>query len=97
MLCTTSTCTNVLKVGTGLGVLDGSLDPLLESVAINRNDHVDLLKILGSGLESLLVSVDVTITRAGRSSVDIKVDCFELLAMTIKHEGKRSAYSLWCS
>lgn len=97
MLCITSTCVNVLKVGTGLGVLDGSLDPLLESVTIDRNDHVDLLKVLGSGLESLLVSVNVAIARAGGSGVDIKVDCFVSLTMTIQREGKRSAYSLWCS
>jgi hypothetical protein len=67
-----------LEVGAGLGVLDSSLDPVLESVAINRHDHVDLLKVLSARLEGLLVSVDVTIARAGRSSVDIKVDYIKM-------------------
>jgi hypothetical protein len=63
-----------LQVGAGLGVLNSSLDQLLESVAVDRHDHVDLLEVLGAGLECLLVTVDVAVARAGRSSVDIEVD-----------------------
>jgi ribosomal protein L11 len=72
-LCSISDLVN-LKVGAGLGVLNSSLDPVLESVAVNRHDHVDLLKVLSARLQGLLVSVDVTVARAGRSSIDIKVD-----------------------
>lgn len=32
--------------------------------------------------------MNITIARTGRSSVDIKVDCFGMLAMTIEHEGR---------
>jgi hypothetical protein len=63
-----------LKVGAGLRVLDSSLDPVLESVAINRHDHIDLLKVLSARLESLLVSVDIAVAGTGRSSIDIEVD-----------------------
>jgi hypothetical protein len=54
--------------------LNSSLDPLLELVTVDRNNHVDLLEVLSTGLEGLLVSVDVAVARAGRSSVDIEVD-----------------------
>lgn len=65
---------NNLKVGAGLRVLNGSLDNLLESVAVNRHNHVDLLKVLSTGLEGLLVCVDVAVVRAGWSSVNIEID-----------------------
>jgi hypothetical protein len=75
---------NNLKVGAGLGVLNSSLDPVLEPVAINRHDHVDLLEVLSARLKSLLVSVDVAVARAGRSSVDIEVDCITRVRKKIR-------------
>jgi hypothetical protein len=86
-----------LKVGAGLRVLDSSLDPVLESVAINRHDHVDLLKVLSARLKSLLVSVNVTVARAGRSSIDIKVDYIATSEEMFAKKSRDSAYSLWCS
>ena len=63
-----------LKVSAGFGILNSSLDPTLQLLSVDRDNHVDLLKILGHGLQCLLIGVDVTIVGARVRGVDIKVD-----------------------
>lgn len=62
------------EIFTGLGILQGVLDGLLQLIRIDLVDEVDLLQSLRPRQQSLLVPDDVAIVRARISGIDIQVD-----------------------
>jgi hypothetical protein len=60
------------KIRTGLGMHQGVLDPLGQSLGINLENIVDLANATRG--KSLLVNVNVTVIRATITSVHIKVN-----------------------